>query len=61
MLRRSLGIAAPVGTVLVLINQGDALLAGRWPVTLVWKVPFTYAVPFLVATWSALLNGRIRP
>ncbi len=60
MLRRSLGIAAVIGTVLVLINQGDGFLAGRWAVALVWKVPLTYAVPFLVATWSALLNGRAR-
>lgn len=61
MLRRSLGIAAVIGTVLVLINQGDVFLAGRWAVALLWKVPLTYAVPFLVATWSALLNGRARP
>jgi hypothetical protein len=59
MLRRSLGIAAVIGTVLVLINQ-DHILAGRCAVALLWKVPLTYAVPFLVATWSALLNGRAR-
>ncbi len=61
MLRRSLGIAAAVGTVLVLINQGDVLLTGPRTAALLWKVPLTYAVPFLVATWSALLNSRTPP
>jgi hypothetical protein len=60
LLRRSAGIALVVGTVLVAINQGDALLAGRWQVSLAWKVPLTYLVPFLVATWGALVNSRVR-
>ena len=59
LLKRSLGIAAIVGTVLLAINQGDMLLSGRWPAGLVWKVPLTYLVPFLVATWGALLNSRV--
>ena len=59
LLKRSLWIAAIVGTVLLAINQGDALLSGRWPPGLVWKVPLTYLVPFLVATWGALLNSRV--
>ena len=49
-----------MGTVLVAINQGDALLAGRWQAALAWKVPLTYLVPFLVATWGALVNSRVR-
>jgi len=49
-----------VGTVLVAINQGDALLAGRWQAALAWKVPLTYLVPFVVATWGALVNTRVR-
>ena len=58
LLKRSLGIAALVGTVLLAINQGDVLLSSRWPAALLWKVPLTYLVPFLVATWGALLNCR---
>jgi hypothetical protein len=61
LLKRSLGIAAVVGTVLLAINQGDVLLAPRWPASLLWKVPLTYLVPFLVATWGALLNSRTMP
>jgi hypothetical protein len=42
------------------INQGDVLLSSRWPGALAWKVPLTYLVPFLVATWGALLTSRGR-
>jgi hypothetical protein len=45
---------------LVAINQGDLLLAGRWSPALAWKIPLTYLVPFVVATWGALLNSRVR-
>ena len=49
--RRSLFIALAVGTVLNLINQGDALVEGA---QLVWlKIILTYAVPFCVATYGA--------
>jgi hypothetical protein len=48
-----------VGSVLVAINQGDTLVAGRWDMTLIWKVPLTYLVPFVVATWGALINSRV--
>ena len=58
LVKRSLGIAALVGTVLLAINQGDVLLSSRWPAALAWKVPLTYLVPYLVATWGALLNSR---
>lgn len=47
-----------IGTVLTLLNQGDIILSGFWETDLYWKVHLTYGVPFLVATWSALANGR---
>ncbi len=53
--RRSLIVAAVVGTLLNTINQGDIFVTGglvNW-----FKVALTYCVPFLVATygaWSAL-------
>ena len=59
MLRRSLLTALVVGTVLTAINQGTTLLDGNLPASLVWKVPLTYAVPFCVATWGALVNSRL--
>ena len=58
MLRRSLVAAVVVGTVLTALNQGDNLLSGRWDAALYWKVPLTYCVPFIVATYGALTNSR---
>lgn len=49
---RSLRIALVVGSVLNLINQGDALLALA-PITW-WKVVLTYAVPYLVSTYGVV-------
>jgi hypothetical protein len=50
--RRSLYVALVVGTVLNLINQGDALLgmaSVNW-----WKVVLTYCVPYAVCTYGAV-------
>ena len=49
--RRSLATMLIVGTVLNVINQGDALWgleAVNW-----WKLLLTYCVPFCVATFGA--------
>jgi len=50
--RRSFIVAAIVGTILNLVNQGDAVLAGGH-VDLA-KVILTYAVPYCVATYGAV-------
>lgn len=50
----ALRVSAVVGTVLNLINQGEALLAGSapsWP-----QVVLNYLVPYLVASYSAARN-----
>jgi hypothetical protein len=50
--RRSLAAAAIVGTVLNLINQGDALFAGK---SVSWtKLVLTYFVPYCVTTYGAV-------
>jgi hypothetical protein len=50
--RRSLYVALIVGTVLNLINQGDALLGMA---TVNWlKVALTYCVPYAVCTYGAV-------
>lgn len=50
--RRSAVVALIVGTILNLINQGDALLAGA---PLNWaKLLLTFAVPYCVATYGAV-------
>ena len=43
---------------LTALNQGDVLLAGDLSNALYWKIPLTYCVPFLVATYGALINNR---
>jgi hypothetical protein len=50
--RRSFIVALIVGSILNLINQGDALLGGE-PVD--WlRLALTYLVPYLVATYGAV-------
>jgi hypothetical protein len=50
--RRSLVVALIVGTVLNLINQGDAMLSGM-PIDLT-KLLLTYLVPYFVSTYGAV-------
>lgn len=50
--RRSFCVAMVVGTLLNLINQGDAILGADavvWP-----KLLLTYVVPYCVATYGAV-------
>jgi hypothetical protein len=58
VLKRSFIAAIVVGTVLTMLNQGDALLSGQLDNALFWKIPLTYCVPLLVATYGALTNSR---
>ena len=44
--------AIVVGTILMVINHYDILLAGAWPPF--HKIFLTYCVPYLVTTWGAL-------
>ncbi len=60
MLRRSIITSAIVGTILVAINQGTVIIAGEATSELAWKIPLTYCVPFLVASWGALGNAYAR-
>ena len=50
--RRSMWVALVVGTILNLINQGDALLAGRH--LDLSKLALTYVVPYFVCTYGAV-------
>lgn len=58
MLKRSLLAAAVVGTILTALNQGDNIFFGQWTGALYWKIPLTYCVPFLVATYGALSSNK---
>lgn len=50
ILKQSLVVAVVVGTILNIINQGDAFLVGELNVL---KALLTYAVPFFVASFGA--------
>ena len=52
IVRRSLILALIVGTILNLINQGDAFMTGAPLVA--WKIALTYCVPYCVATYGAV-------
>lgn len=47
---RALKVSAIVGTLLILINQGDMILAGSMPP--LWKILLTYLVPYGVSSYS---------
>jgi phosphoribosylformylglycinamidine synthase len=56
IVRRALIMAAVVGPILTLINQGDALVSDA-PFSF-WKAGLTFIVPYLVATVSAVATHR---
>ncbi len=47
---RAAKVSLLIGTLLVLINQGDLILAGVWPP--LWKILLTYLVPYGVASYA---------
>jgi hypothetical protein len=63
IVRRACSYAVVVGSVLITINHGDALLAGDVTGTRLLKMGLTVMVPYLVSTFSsvgATLEARRR-
>ncbi|MEH6449481.1 MAG: nitrate/nitrite transporter NrtS [Oleispira sp.] len=58
VIKRSLKTSLIVGSILAMINHGDALLALDMPLDRVIKMVLTYAVPYLVSTSASI--GAIR-
>lgn len=54
VVRRATRVALVVGTLLVMINHGDHLLAGELTVVDAVKIALTYCVPYCVATYAAV-------
>ena len=52
MIGRSLRVALVVGTILVAINNGRAMVTGHVTGALLLQSALTYAVPFLVSLYS---------
>ena len=58
ILHRSIRVALVVGTVLALINHGDRIMTLSLDGQSLLRIALTYAVPFGVATWSAVQATR---
>ena len=60
ILGRSAIMCLVVGAVLTFINHGDQLIRGELDSSMLWKVPLTFLVPFVVATFSGAAAIRTR-
>ena len=60
VVKRALKIAAVVGTVLIAINHGHAILAGEVDTSRLWRMGLTVLVPYLVSTTSSVAALRQR-
>jgi hypothetical protein len=58
VVRRALLYAVVVGAILIAINHGDALLAGRVGAARWWKMGLTVLVPYTVSTLSSVAALR---
>ena len=58
VVKRALKTALLVGTILVLINHGDAIVTGRVGLEQALKMMLTVVVPYLVSPFSSV--GAIR-
>lgn len=52
--RRSIRVAAVVGSILVAINYGDRIVAGTLGTIDVARIGLTYCVPYCVATYATV-------
>ena len=55
---RALRVAGLVGSILLAINHGDAILRGEVSPVRLLRMALTLLVPYLVSTWSSV--GAIR-
>ncbi len=51
---RALKVAAVVGSLLVLINQSDAVVSGQLTTNQLLQILLTYCVPYSVSTYSSI-------
>ena len=54
VMRRASWSALIVGTILILINHGDAILKGEVDLTHILQMCFTVIVPYIVSTISSV-------
>lgn len=54
VVRRALSTAIVVGTILIVINHGEAILRGQIDLDRLSKMMLTVCVPYLVSTFSSV-------
>ncbi|MEO1837412.1 MAG: nitrate/nitrite transporter NrtS [Akkermansiaceae bacterium] len=54
IVRSAVKVSLVVGTVLLVINQADALLSGSITKGMIAKILLTYFVPYCVSTYAAV-------
>jgi len=59
-LRRTVGIALLVGTILFVINQLDVVIRGDATPFVWFKIGLTYVVPFCVSNYGILVATKLR-
>lgn len=52
--RRGLKVGLIVGTILMLINQGDHILGGAVSPGIIGKILLTFCVPYCVSTYASV-------
>ena len=50
---RAVKVAAVVGPILTVINQGDILLSGQYSLRVLLKICLTFLVPYSVSSFSS--------
>ena len=58
VVRRALCFGVVIGTILISINHGDAILRGEITSTRLWKMALTVCVPYCVSTISSVQAMR---
>ncbi|MEL7165473.1 MAG: nitrate/nitrite transporter NrtS [Pseudomonadota bacterium] len=60
VMRRATKVSLIVGTILAIINHAPAVVSGQFSLLSAIQIVVTYAVPYSVATWSAVQTIRER-
>ena len=55
---RALRMAALIGSLLALINHGDAILSGQLSSAAALRIALTYLVPYCVSTYASVQTIR---
>jgi hypothetical protein len=66
VMKRAFWTALIVGTILILINHGNAILKGEVDLTRIFQMCFTVIVPYIVSTVSSVstlmsIEGGLKP